>query len=167
MTTSCPPRPRLSLGQILRPRAKASARTITSSVVADTPQRRVRAIWINAALWTFQGWLAMFFAAAGFAKLTEPKNHLIVLLGWPEVASLEFVRIFGVVELVLAGLMLTPLAGWTIGRPVVIAASAALVLTQLGFLATHIARAEVGLAVMNLMLLAITVPVFFGRRRGF
>ena len=87
MATSCPPRPRLSLGQILRPRAKASARTITSSVVADTPQRRVRAIWINAALWTFQGWLAMFFAAAGFAKLTEPMNHLIVLLGWPEVAE--------------------------------------------------------------------------------
>ena len=169
MTTSCPPRSRLSFGQILRPRTKALAPRIAvpAPAIANTPQQRIRAIWINAALWTFQGWLTMFFVAAGFAKLTEPMNHLIVLLGWPEVASETFVRAFGAAELALAALMLVPLAGWKIGRPVVIIGAAALILIQLGFLATHLARIEIGLAVMNLLLLGITVPVFFGRRRGF
>lgn len=43
---------------------------------------RHRLIWNKAVLWTSQGWLAMFYAAAGFAKLTEPQSSLDVLIPW-------------------------------------------------------------------------------------
>ena len=43
-------------------------------------QARARADYLNIALWTFQGWIAMFFIAAGYAKLSEPMENLIVLM---------------------------------------------------------------------------------------
>jgi len=45
---------------------------------------RRRPIWKRAVLWTFQGWLAMFYVAAGFAKLTEPQSNLDRRRGEPE-----------------------------------------------------------------------------------
>lgn len=35
-------------------------------------QARLRRHQTNLALWTLQGWLAMFYIGAGYAKLTEP-----------------------------------------------------------------------------------------------
>ena len=74
----------------------------------------------NLALWTLQGWLAMFFIAAGYAKLTEPMTNLINLMGWPAVAPENMVRGLGVVEIVLALGVLTPLISWRAFRPVLL-----------------------------------------------
>ena len=49
-------------------------------------QARSRAAYKNITLWTLQGWIAIFFIAAGYAKLTEPMTNLITLMGWPAVA---------------------------------------------------------------------------------
>ena len=57
-------------------------------------QARARADYLNIALWTFQGWIAMFFIAAGYAKLSEPMENLIVLMQWPAAAGEAFVRAF-------------------------------------------------------------------------
>lgn len=80
---------------------------MTSQVL--TPARsRLFASYRNLTLWTLQGWLAMFFAAAGYAKLTEPMTNLVQLMSWPALMPANMVRGLGVAEIVLAILLLAP-----------------------------------------------------------
>jgi hypothetical protein len=127
-------------------------------------QARTRAAYKNISLWTLQGWIAMFFIAAGYAKLTEPMTNLITLMGWPAVAPENMVRGLGLVELVLALGVLAPLASWRFGRPLLLTAAAGLIVMESTMLVIHAVSQDVGLAVVNLVLLALTVPVFLGRR---
>ena len=60
-----------------------------TTTTLPAPQARSRAAYRNIALWTLQGWIAMFFIAAGYAKLTEPMSNLIALMGWPAVAPVN------------------------------------------------------------------------------
>lgn len=62
----------------------------------------------NLSLWTLQGWLTMFFAGAGYAKLTEPLDILVHLLTWPAGVPLALIRTVGLVEIGLAMLLLAP-----------------------------------------------------------
>lgn len=118
----------------------------------------------NLALWTFQGWLAMFFVAAGYAKLTEPMANLETLMIWPALVGENLVRGIGIVELVLAVGVLTPLLGWRIGRWPLLISSVGLIGLQLVMLSIHALNLHIGLSVVNLLLLAITIPVLLGRR---
>ncbi len=127
-------------------------------------QARTRAVYKNISLWTLQGWIAMFFIAAGYAKLTEPMTNLITLMGWPAVAPENMVRGLGLVELVLALGVLAPLVSWRFGRPLLLTAAAGLIVMESTMLVIHAVSQDVGLAVVNLVLLALTVPVFLGRR---
>ena len=127
-------------------------------------QARTRAVYKNITLWTLQGWIAMFFIAAGYAKLTEPMTNLITLMGWPAVAPENMVRGLGLVELVLALGVLAPLVSWRIGRPLLLTSAAGLIAMESTMLVIHTVSQDVGLAVVNLALLALTVPVFLGRR---
>ena len=132
-----------------------------------TPARaRLCANYKNLALWTLQGWLAMFFIAAGYAKITEPMTNLVTLLSWPVLASEGFVRGLGVVELVLALGVLTPLFSWRVGRPVLLFSTAGLLALETVMLGVHLLGGDWGLAVVNVLLLAITAPVLVGRRRA-
>ena len=72
----------------------------------------------------------MFFIAAGYAKLTESMENLTVLMHWPAMASVNFVRGLGVVEIVLALMVLAPLASWRFGRPLLLTASVGLLALQ-------------------------------------
>lgn len=127
-------------------------------------QARTRAVYKNISLWTLQGWIAMFFIAAGYAKLTEPMTNLITLMGWPAVAPENMVRGLGLVELVLALGVLTPLISWRVGRPLLLTSAAGLIVMESTMLVIHALSQDIGLAVVNLVLLALTVPVFLGRR---
>lgn len=127
-------------------------------------QARTRAVYKNITLWTLQGWIAMFFIAAGYAKLTEPMTNLITLMGWPAVAPENMVRGLGLVELVLALGVLTPLISWRGGRPLLLTSAAGLIVMESTMLVIHALSQDIGLAVVNLVLLALTVPVFLGRR---
>lgn len=69
----------------------------------------MRATDRHLALWTLQGWIAMFFLAACYAKLTEPVDILPLMLGWPEMADEVFVRGVGALEIGLAAGVLAPL----------------------------------------------------------
>ncbi len=129
-----------------------------------TPRSRAKADYLNLTLWTFQGWIAMFFIAAGYAKLTESMENLTVLMHWPAMASANFVRGLGVVEIVLAVMMLAPLISWRFGRPLLLTASVGLLALQSIMLILHATELDIGLALTNLFLIAITAPVFWFRR---
>ena len=129
-----------------------------------TPRSRAKSDYLNLTLWTFQGWIAMFFIAAGYAKLTESMENLTVLMHWPAMASVNFVRGLGVVEIVLALMVLAPLASWRFGRPLLLTASIGLLALQSIMLILHAMELDLGLALTNLFLIAITAPVFWFRR---
>lgn len=134
-----------------------------TTTTLNSGRARAQSAYKNIALWTFQGWIAMFFIAAGYAKLTEPMTNLIALMGWPAVAPENMVRGLGVVEVVLGLAVLTPLISWRIFRPVLLVASVGLIVMQGAMLSIHALSHDIGLAVVNLLLLAITVPVLLGR----
>lgn len=128
---------------------------------------RLRQSYRNIALWTFQGWLALFYLGAGYAKLTEPHDRLVVLLHWPAATSLSLVRGVGVAEIALALAMVAPiLTGWR-GRCVVVGGAALLLSVETTMLAVHGLRGEVDLTLINAALIGLTAPVvwFRGLRR--
>ena len=143
MSTACPPDTR---------------RTLTPA------QLRLRAEYRNLSLWTLQGWVAMFFLAAGYAKLSEPMDNLVTLMTWPAYAGESLVRGLGVVELVLALGLLAPLASWSLGRWPLLVSAAGLLVLQIAMLTIHLAVLDPGLALTNAVLAAMTVPVLLGRR---
>lgn len=131
-----------------------------------TPARsRLNASYRNLTLWTLQGWIAMFFIAAGYAKLSEPLANLIDLMKWPALAPENFTRGLGVAEIILAVLMLAPLASWKHGRPLLVVAASGLLLLETVMLAIHATGMDVGPAITNVILIAMTAPVLWMRAR--
>lgn len=144
--------------------ALPGVKTMTSQAL--TPARsRLNASYRNLTLWTLQGWIAMFFIAAGYAKLSEPMVNLVELMKWPALAAPNMVRGLGVAEIVLALLMLAPLVSWKHGRPLLLMAATGLLALETVMLALHLAGLDVGPAVTNLILIAMTAPVLWMRAR--
>jgi hypothetical protein len=133
---------------------------------APVSAARARAVagYRNLALWTLQGWAAMFFFAAGYAKLTEPLDNLVTLMNWPALVSENLVRGVGIAEIVLALGMLAPLVSWKLGRWPLLISAAGLTALEVVMLSIHAAGLDIGLALTNVALLAITIPVLLGRR---
>ena len=77
-----------------------------TSQTLSPARSRLNASYRNLTLWTLQGWLAMFFVAAGYAKLSEPMANLVELMKWPALVAENMVRGLGVAEIVLAVLVL-------------------------------------------------------------
>lgn len=138
--------------------------SLVQTPAARDPRARLRATRRDLFLWTAQAWLAMFFVAAGYAKLTEPASNLVALLGWPAGAPLDLVRGIGAAEIALALGMILP-GSCGMGRCAVLACAAALATTTATMLAVHAVRAETGLAIMNGVLLVLAVVVVRGRSR--
>lgn len=119
----------------------------------------------NLTLWTLQGWVAMFFVAAGYAKVSEPMDNLVELMRWPAFVSESFVRGLGWAEIVLALAVLTPLISWRVGRLPLVTAAAGLLILETVMLVIHAASLHLGLALTNVFLLAITAPILWFRAR--
>ena len=127
-----------------------------------TPARsRLNASYRNLTLWTLQGWIAMFFVAAGYAKLREPMDNLVDLMRWPALVSPDLVRGLGIAEILLALLVLAPLVSWKHGRPLLVMAASGLL--EVVMLAIHATGMDVGPAVTNLALIAMTATVLWKR----
>lgn len=138
----------------------------TTLKTPHTPaQIRLCETYRNLGLWTFQGWIAMFFLAAGYAKLTVQMETLTALMTWPAAVDADLVRGLGITEMVLALGMLAPLVSWRIGGPILMVASAGLLALQTVMLAVHATGQDFGLSVVNLILMALTATVLAGRRR--
>ena len=133
---------------------------------ALSPARsRLNASYRNLTLWTLQGWLAMFFIAAGYAKLSEPMANLVDLMKWPALVAEDMVRGLGVAEIVLAVLVLAPLVSWKHGRPLLVTAAAGLLALEVIMFGVHALGLEFGLALTNVVLIAMTAPVLWYRAR--
>jgi hypothetical protein len=131
-----------------------------------TPARsRLNASYRNLTLWTLQGWLAMFFIAAGYAKLSEPMTNLVELMRWPALVAPNMVRGLGLAEIILAVLVLAPLVSWKHGRPLLVMAASGLLALEVVMLALHAGGLDVGPAITNLVLIAMTAPVLWMRAR--
>lgn len=145
--------------------APTSAKTDRSTRVSPpNPRNRLFQTYRHMALWTLQGWIAMFFIAAGYAKISEPMTNLIALMTWPALVSPAFVRGVGIAEMALALGLLAPLVSWKIGRPILMVAASGLALLEAAMLVVHTLSLDFGLAAVNLVLLAMTLPVLLGRR---
>ena len=129
-----------------------------------TPRDRQARDFTNLGLWTFQGWLAMFFIAAGYAKITQPLDTLTTLMTCPGMVADSFVRGLGIAEIALALGLLVPLISWKVGRPVMMTAAIGLAILETIMLGVHVLDLDIGLAVTNAVLLALTVSVLLGRR---
>ena len=133
---------------------------------ALSPARsRLNDSYRNLTLWTLQGWIAMFFIAAGYAKVTEPMMNLVELMRWPALVSESFVRGLGLAEIVLAAMVIAPLFSWKVGRPLLVVASIGLIVLETAMLAVHAFGLDIGPAITNVVLLAITAPVLWYRAR--
>ena len=144
--------------------ALPGVRKMTSQTL--TPARsRLNASYRNLTLCTLQGWIAMFFVAAGFAKLSEPMANLVDLMRWPALVAPNLVRGLGLAEILLAVLVLAPLASWKHGRPLLVMAASGLLALQTVMLAFHATGADTGPAVTNGVLIAMTATVLWKRAR--
>ena len=141
-----------------------ASQKMTSQTLSPA-RSRLNASYRNLTLWTLQGWLAMFFIAAGYAKLSEPMTNLVELMKWPALVAEDMVRGLGVAEIVLAVLVLAPLVSWKHGRPMLVTAAAGLLALETIMLGVHLTGLEFGLALTNLVLIAITAPVLWFRAR--
>ncbi|MFC7379167.1 DoxX family protein [Brevundimonas sp. GCM10030266] len=59
-------------------------------------------------LLTLKGWLALFFIAAGYAKLSQPADILANLMIWPARVDLAWVRGLGALEIGATLLLVLP-----------------------------------------------------------
>ncbi len=131
-----------------------------------TPARsRLNASYRNLTLWTLQGWIAMFFVAAGYAKLSEPMANLVDLMRWPALVGENMVRGLGLAEIMLAALVLAPLVSWKHGRPLLVMAAGGLLALEVVMLGIHATGMDVGPAMTNLVLIAMTATVLWKRAR--
>ena len=139
--------------------------TLNATTRPVGPRERLRATRRNLLLWTLQGWLAMFFVASGYAKLTEPVENLALLFSWAGAMSAGFVRGVGLVEVVSGLALLAPLLSWRLGRAPLLGAAALLAAMALIMVVVHGVRFEVGAALTNLALFAFAATVVRGRSR--
>lgn len=142
-----------------------TAQTFSPARSRPSASSRLSESYRNLTLWTLQGWIAMFFIAAGYAKLSEPMTNLVELMRWPALVSENFTRGLGVAELVLAAMVLAPLFSWRVGRPLLVVASVGLLVLETTMLIVHALGLDIGPAITNVALLAITAPVLWFRAR--
>lgn len=120
-------------------------------------------IWKRAVLWTLQGWLAMFYAAAGFAKLTEPQSNLLVLIPWSAFADWSLVSAAGWLEIIWAAGMLLPLFS-RVFMPVMRFCAMAIFGWAVCFALIHALLSQPGLIAVNVILAGLSATVFLMTR---
>ncbi len=116
---------------------------------------------MNVFLWILQVILGLMFLAAGGMKVSRPKELLLEQQPWVEDFSQEQVRIIGGLEILGAiGLIVPALTGFGILVPF---AAIGIGLTMLGAIVVHARRGEYQNIVVNVLILAFTAVIIWGR----
>lgn len=131
----------------------------------QTDSRRLSRLYRHLALWVLQSWLAMFFIAAGYAKLTQPQEILAVLMVWPADASEGAIQLIGCVELALAVGMVSPLLSWRLFLRLMLIACVGLTVEATLMAIYHAANQHLGLALVNVALALMGAMVIRCRKR--
>jgi uncharacterized membrane protein YphA (DoxX/SURF4 family) len=119
---------------------------------------------VNVALWAVASLLALVFLGAGAAKLAQSKEKLTASpnMAWATDFSPGAIKAIGSLE-VLAAIGLILPAAVDIAPDLVPLAASGLALTMLGAAILHSRRGEAQSVVVNVLLLALTVFVAWGR----
>ncbi len=124
--------------------------------------RGEKGVDVNVALWIAAGLLAVLFLFAGLTKATTPKDKLVEKMPWVEDFSPAAVKLIGVLEVAGAVGLIVPALIDTIDFLVPLAAGG-LAITMVLAVATHIRRKEFSVIPANLVLLALSAFVAWGR----
>ncbi|WP_395945021.1 DoxX family protein [Brevundimonas sp.] len=133
-------------------------------LMSSAGPRRLSRFYRHLALWVLQSWLAMFYIAAGYAKLTQPQDMLAVLMTWPADASLRTIQLIGWAELLLATAMIAPLASWSLLRRPMLVAAVCLMAEATLMAIYHASTHHAGHVVTNAALATMSLLVVVGRR---
>lgn len=119
--------------------------------------------WLSIALWVAQVCLCALFLFAGFTKLTKtPQGMAEMGWAWAESMPLRLIRFIGVMEVLGAiGIVLPALTH--IMPALVPAAAVGFVLLQVSAIILHTRRGEAANLWFNLILLAASIFVTWGR----
>jgi len=134
-------------------------RTTMSATTFETPAPG-RALRI--ALWVAQIVLAAVFVSAGFVKLTTPIPQLAAMMPWAGQYSETFVRSIALVDLAGGIGILLPALTRILPRLTVLAALGCAVLQVIALL-FHASRGEMPVTPLNVVLLALSLFVLWGR----
>lgn len=108
--------------------------------------------------WIVAGLLALFYAWAGFTKLSRSKEQLRPMMKWVDRSSVAGVKAVGALEVLAAvGLIVPPLTGilpW-----LAFAAAIGLFLVQIGAIVTHLTSKDDRQITINLVVIAVTAVV--------
>lgn len=124
-----------------------------------------RMIWRNPLLWTLQGWLAMFYVGAGYAKLTEPTSLLIHMLVWPAMVSPKTVTVVGLAEIGVALGMVMPALSWRRFHGVLVGSAILIFIMATVMASVHLLLGSPGFVAINAGLMIAALLVLQGRRR--
>ena len=111
------------------------------------------------ALWTLQGWTAMFFIAVGLSKLLQPETELPEVFAWTGAVPLAFTRTVGVVEIASGYLLLAQAFPIPRSRLLIGIGAAAAAFLATAMLAVHLVRLEALPAAVNAVLLAASLTI--------
>src|SRR5262249_19582777 len=106
--------------------------------------------------------LALAFGAAGFMKITQPREKLQTNMKWVEDFAPTTIKGIGTLEVLAAIGLILP---WLTGIVPVLTplAAAGLILVMFGAFYTHLRRHETPVAVANVVLLGLAAFVVYGR----
>ncbi len=117
---------------------------------------------LNTLVWIVQILLALMFAMVGIMKILRPSEELKERYPYVEDFSGNTINLIGVVEIAAAIGLILPMAlnilPWL--TPL---AAAGLVILMLGAMFTHIRRGEYPNTIVNVVLLALSLFVIYGR----
>ncbi len=119
---------------------------------------------LRIALWVAQALVAVMFVASGFTKLATPIAELSAMMPWTGQVSPAFVRFIGLVDLAGGIGILLPALTRIQPRLTVLAALGCVVLQVFAF-GFHFYRGEFAVLPVNLVLLALSAFVFWGRSK--
>ena len=119
---------------------------------------------MNVTLWIVAGVLALFFLGAGVTKISRSKEKLLenANMGWVADFPPGLVKLIGIAE-VLGAIGLVLPAALDIAPILVPIAATGLAVIMAGAIITHARRSEYQAVVINVVLLALTVFVAWGR----
>jgi uncharacterized membrane protein YphA (DoxX/SURF4 family) len=129
----------------------------TTTLGTPAPGRALRI-----GLWAAQAVVAFVFISAGFVKLTTPIPQLAAMMPWAGQYSETFVRAIALVDLAGGIGILLPALTRILPRLTVVAALGCAVLQVLA-LAFHLSRGEAEVTPLNIVLLALSLFVLWGR----
>ena len=131
----------------------------TTTLETASPARALRI-----GLWIAQGLIFFVFTSAGRVKLLMPIPQLAAMMPWVGEHSEAFVRVIGLIDLAGGLGILLPAATRIVPGLTVLASLGCAVLQVIAF-AFHVSRGEAEVTPLNVVLLALSLFVLWGRGR--